>query len=237
MKIGMTMGVIGVVLASGSAGAGIETQSIGVDYDSNQGTFGTDVMFQQFDTQGGTRVLEGVAVRFDGTLGMEATAQSYSEAFIASGSWFADVYHNTILSFFADEGGGGPSAPFYGLGGIAITNFTGDLTPGVPGPSPFDPGTPGDPVTASYSGSINSTVQTSSGFFGFFTGTGSVEGFFGPFNDIVLTVPPAGFVEIFASELSQTGTLSLDYSFSVVPAPAGVGVLAMAGLVAARRRR
>ena len=118
-----------------------------------------------------------------------------------------------------------------------IVNFTGDLTPGVPGPSPFDPGTPGDPVSESYTDSINSAVQTDPGFFSFYTGDGAVEGFFGPFTDIVITDPPAGFVEVFASELTQVGTLSLDYQFSVVPAPAGFGVLAMGGLVAARRRR
>lgn len=233
----MAMGVAVLALAAGAAGAGVESQSIAIDYDFNSGAFGTDVSFQQFDTQGGTRVLEGVTVRFEGTLGLEVTAQSYFDQFIASGSWSADVFHNTILSFNSTEGGDGPSAPFYGLGGIGIANFTGDLTPGIPGPSPFDPGTPGDPVMASYSDSINSMVQTSAGFFDYYTGTGTVEGFFGPFTDIVFTDQPAGFVEVFASELTQQGTLSIDYAFSVVPAPAGMGVLAMGGLVAARRRR
>ena len=92
-------------------------------------------------------------------------------------------------------------------------------------------------MTASYSDSINSTVQTSAGFFDFYTGTGTVEGFFGPFTDIVFTDQPDGFIQVYASELTQLGTLSIDYSFSVVPAPAGVGVLALGGLVAARRRR
>ena len=233
------MGVVAGVLAvtAGLASAGVETQSVAIDLDSATGAFGTDVSFQQFDTQGGARVLEGVTVRFEGALGLEVTAESYHGDFIASGSWFADVFHNTILSFNASEGGGGPSAPFYGLGGIGITNFTGDLTPGIPGSSPFDPGTPGDPVTASYSDSINSMVQTSAGFFDFYTGTGTVEGFFGPFTDIVFTDQPEGFIQVYASELTQLGTLSIDYSFSVVPAPAGVGVLALGGLVAARRRR
>jgi MYXO-CTERM domain-containing protein len=242
MKNGMKLGVSAAVLATGfavgGANAGIETQSVAIDFDLAGGGFGTNVAFQQFDTQGGTRVLEGVTVRFEGTLGLEATAQSYHDQFIASGSWLADVYHNTILSFNAMEGGdGGPSAPFYGLGGIAIINFTGDLTPGIPGSSPFDPGTPGDPVSASYMDSISSSVPTSAGSLSYYVGDDMVEGFFGPFTDILITDQPAGFVEVFASELTQVGTLSLDYEFSVVPAPAGFGVLAMGGLVAARRRR
>ena len=62
-----------------------------------------------------------MTVRFEGTLGLEVTAQSFHDQFIESGSWFTDVFHNTILSFNATEGGdGGPSAPFYGLGGIGI---------------------------------------------------------------------------------------------------------------------
>jgi hypothetical protein len=234
-------GIVVLAVVAGAAVGGVETQTIDINFDSASGGFGTQVSFNQFDTQGGTRVLEGVDVRFEADMTLEATAQSFTETFIASGEWSADVFHNVLLSFSGDDKGdgeeGGIGAPFYGLGGIAITNLTGDLTPGDPGNFPFDPGTPGDPVIASTADSISSIVGTDAAFFGYFTGTGIVEGFTGPFVDITLSPPPGAFIDVFASELTQVGTLSLDYRFSVVPAPGAAALLAMGGLAAARRRR
>lgn len=249
-RVGMKTGVMigAIAAAAGLAGAGIETQSIAIDIDSDRGEFGTNFTFNQFDTQGGTRVLTGVNLRFAGDLFVEATAQSFSADPIAAGAWSADVFHNVLVSFFTPGGGdgdgdglggdGGPSAPFYGLGGIGIVNFTGDLAPGVPGGGgPFDPGIPGDPITESFGSSINSLVPTSAGFFDYYTGTGTVEGFAGPFTDIVLDVPGFLPIDVFASRLTQLGTLSLDYEFTVVPAPASVAGLMGFGLLASRRRR
>lgn len=57
MKNGMKMGVSAAILATGfavgGANAGIETQSVAIDFDLAGGGFGTNVAFQQFDTQGG----------------------------------------------------------------------------------------------------------------------------------------------------------------------------------------
>lgn len=236
-------GVAAAAAAAGGATAGVQTQSIAIDIDSDRGEFGTPIVFNQFDTMGGTRVLTGVNLRYDATLSVDVTAQSYTDRFIASSEWAANVFHNVLVSFFEPGGGGGDgeegelAAPFYGLGGIGITGFTGDLTPGVPGTSPFDPGIPGDPITASISDTINSVVATDPFFFDYFTGGGTVEGFGGPFVDITLEAPFDAFIEVFAARTTQLGTLSLDYEFSVVPAPAGVAALGIGGLFAARRRR
>ena len=242
MKNGLVAGVLAA--AAGLASAGVETQSVAIDMDSTRGEFGTEVSFQRFDTQGGARVLDGVTVRWQGTMSMEVTAQSLTPEFIASGTWSANALHLAWLSFFGgdDDGGGedgdGRGGLIYSLGGVGVTNLTGDLTPGEPGSSPFDPGTPGDPIFASVSESIDSTLETNASDLGVFIGTGTLDGFFGPFTDITVELPFFGaFIDVFASELTQQGTLSVDYAYSVVPAPAGVGVLAFGGLIAARRRR
>lgn len=238
----MKSGVLAVVAGCGAAMGGIETQSIAIDIDSTRGEFGREVAFQQFDTQGGTRVLQSVRASWQGDMSMTLRAQSFTPEFIESGTWFADALHLAWLSFFGGgdggDGDGERGGYIFSLGGVGISNFTGDLTPGTPGPSPFEPGDPGDPIFASVSDSIDSTLAADPADFGFFTGDGTLDGFFGPFTDITVLPPFFGAnIDVQATELTQFGTVTLEYEYTVVPAPAGAGLLAIGGLVAARRRR
>lgn len=225
-------GTLALALAAGVASADTTSQSIAIDLDTDRGDFGTNLMFDQFDTMGGTRELTGVNLKLNAVMSVEARAESYHPDFIAADTWSADIYHNAFLSFFADAG----SAPFYGLGGVVIAGLTGDLTPGSGDPfDPFNPGTPGDPIFAEYSDSIDSVVATSAGFFDYFTGTGSIEGLLGPFTDITVD---SGFpIYVEATRMTQLGTLTLEYEYNVVPAPAGLAAFVGLGAIASRRRR
>ncbi|MEM1184570.1 MAG: PEP-CTERM sorting domain-containing protein [Planctomycetota bacterium] len=242
MRTPLLLAVTGLV--SGAAAESI-TQSVAIAVDSTLGQFGQDVTFDQFDTMNGTRVLTGVTLNYEADLFVEATAQSFFDEPIASGTWSADVFHNVLLAFNDPNGGDGDDdddgplpAPFFGLGGILISQFTGDLGPGIPGlGGPFDPGTPGDPITSEFGDSINSTLTSDPFFDSFFTGSGTVDAFIGPFVDILVSPPPAGQISVFASELTQFGTLSLTYEFEVVPAPGALAAIGLGAMMTVRRRR
>ena len=240
-RLRLTAACIAAALA-GTATAGTETHSLNYTYDQDTGGL-TPLTFNSFDTMGGTLQLDRVTVNVQADLTLGGYAQSYTPTQIESGEWIGSVDHLIVLSFFEpDTGEGGEdgdrAAPFFFLGGINVGGFTGTLTPGTPGPSPFEPGMPGDPVAFSGSGFVNSTLAVNASFNDYFSSGLPLESIVGPFVEaFALDAPIGSNIEFVIDDLTQTGAITLTYEYTLVPAPASAGCLALAGLAAARRRR
>jgi MYXO-CTERM domain-containing protein len=199
-----------------------------LNYDWNADT-GLEIgMFDAFDTAGGTRALTGVSIGIDATAMWNVTVLNYSPTAYEPGEWHAEglANFNVLLGEF------GPNSVERIAGAISFNGLTGAL-----GAGNGDPifGEPGDPtVSASYSGFISNFFELDAAEFGVFTG-GPVEARLLGFTDGVID-GPNGLV-VSTDALVSSGVVTLTYSYANVPAPAATGLLALAGLGAARRRR
>ncbi|HZW11305.1 MAG TPA: hypothetical protein VFF69_15485 [Phycisphaerales bacterium] len=209
--------------AAGAAGADVIQQSFSYEWTSNdvQHSFS----FEPFDTAGGTRELTGVRVGFDGTIAMEITAQTYEGA-LEAGEWSAEASH-TVVAYF----NGGGIDLLQGLGGQWSDGITGDLGAG-------SNGQPGTPYVFTDTVGFANVVDVDSSYFGDFTGSEPLTGFMDGWFDGVVTPPDNGqWIEIFASMLSQEGTVTLTYEYENVPGPGALALLGVCGVVGVRRRR
>lgn len=162
------------------------------------------------------------------------TALNYSDFPIDAGDW--EVLPSFTMFFTAEpsgrgDDGGGPSI-FAGIGAIGFDGFTGDL--------PAGSGTPfGEPGRLDFerSGQLTSDLLDDGP---------TAIGFFSQYSEITSTLAPFSFPELFgppganlglSAEITQTGTLTVIYEFTEIPAPGGAALLGLAGLGATRRRR
>ncbi len=230
----MTRSTIAAIVAgagfAGAAAAGEISQT--VDINITPGTFLQEFTLDGFDTQGGNRVLTGVRYQLQTELSANFTVLNYSDFAIPSGEW--SVLPGFTMFFTADvPGGDGEGSIFGGIGGIGFDPLTGDLPAGTGDPIFGEPGR----LEFSDSGILNSD----------FLDDGDVaRNFFSQHPTIVSTLAPFSFPEVFGppgsnitleSEVTQTGTLTVIYEYSVVPAPGAAAVLGLAGIAGLRRRR
>lgn len=206
------------------------------------GDFAAGGQIELFDTLGGTRQLTGVQLAVTGTLQAEVVVQNFGPTIAADGTWEVLPDFVTAFSVFdesgegegEDEGGGGgePDSFFQTFGGFSGDPITGDI-PAGDGGGPFG-GNPGI-FTVTTSGALDAALNLSD--FAFFE------------RDVPTTLDwistPFFFPEVFSDpgvsiaagtgDLLQQASITVTYSF--IPAPASVGLLAVAGLAATRRRR
>lgn len=240
MKHTAPIAALFAALTASAAQAGTVTQDF--NYSFNESDLFPNFSFNGFDTQNGTRELTGVTLNAVVDLSMTVTVENYDTVAYAADSWNAEASHTILVSFFAPEGEGEGdiglgtiNAPFYGLGGIAMNNITGELSAGDGG---FPFGNPGEiTVTESFSGSVDSTVGTDPAFFDYFTSDEPLNGIVGAFTEFLIEQPNGFGINAFASAFNQSGTLSLTYHFNTVPAPSALGALGAFGLLSTRRRR
>tara|TARA_R110002073_G_scaffold118918_1_gene258833 strand:+ start:783032 stop:783823 length:792 start_codon:yes stop_codon:yes gene_type:complete len=226
---------------------------------------GTFINFDRFDTMGGTRELTGLSLSYDQSISMDLLLESNGYSELNAGDWELDTGYFSIHQFgLATDGRGGDgsgSPPFIGIGG------TGGLVTADLGISDGYNGTGVDTYQTTLSSSFVYDVEyDASTEFGqrmldTFTGQGQletylggfIEGFFQWINDPNWVVdpnnPPDGpfggifdpdpYYGIFLTygELLHSGDITVEYEYSVVPAPAGLSLLAGAGLFSMRRRR
>ena len=230
----------------------------------NSGFDGTFISFEKFDTMGGTRELTGLSLSYDQTISLDLQAQSNGYTALNAGDWLLDTGFISLHQFGLVEGRGGdgdPGPPFIGPGAIFDT-VTSDL-----GVSDGYNNGGIDTMQFNISDSFifeaeyDGSTEFDQRMFEAFTGTGSldtflggfIEGFFQWVNDPNWVVdpdnPPDGpfggpfggdpFYGIFVDylALSHSGDITVTYEYATVPAPTSAGVLAIAGLVATRRRR
>ncbi len=222
------------------------------------------VTFEKFDTMGGTRELTGLSLSYDQTISLDLQAQSNGYTALNAGDWLLDTGFISLHQFGLAEGRGGdgnPGPPFIGPGAV-FDVITSDL-----GVSDGYNNGGIDTMQFNISDSFifeaeyDGSTEFDQRMFAAFTGTGNldtflggfIEGFFQWVNDPNWVVdpnnPPDGpfggpfggdpyhgiFVDFLA--LSHFGDITVTYEYTNVPAPAGLGVLALSGLMSTRRRR
>lgn len=229
------MTLAAILFACGSALADTETQTV------NYQSLITDtdlprLIFSGFDDMNGQRTLTGVDVRVQATVSATIAVENMTAN--ALSDWAVEGEHLVIAGFnreVPEEFG-----PFAFLGGLNIEPFTGALQPndGTPGSGP-------DFLAHNDSTPLDVTNFFETEFLDFFSGPGEIVGFAGPFTEFLLDGltmwnpdDQTGDATVEFTELTQTGSISLVYTFTTVPEPTSAffgGVSAI--LLAARRRR
>ena len=223
---------------TGSALAGVQTTSQSFSFSSGQTPALLD--FDYFNTMGGTRQLTGVSIDLNVDVFAVMTFENYTLEPVAAGTWSAEVFANFVFQAGNDDGGEGNGPPFFGLGGIG-GDFTMDLPAGTdnPNPDPFEP--PVVPGTADYvfgSAQVHSVIEAEPHTFDDFTGEGTFTGVYGQFQEFLfLDGPGWGLLNGYFSTFDETGTLTIRYEYTTIPAPASAAMLGALGALGNRRRR
>lgn len=183
-----------------------------------------------FDDAGGTRELTGVSFDISGSLAVDVEALNFSSFALETGEWDAEGLVNVNLLF----GDFGPGSVERIAGAVSFNGLTGEL--GAGSGSPF--GSPGSPtVNDSLLGALAGSFSADASDFGAFT-SGPVSTNLLAFSDfIVSNSQPGSIISLNANSISSEGSINLNYSYRVVPAPAAAGLLGFAGVFAGRRRR
>jgi hypothetical protein len=225
-----TLMITALTAAAGIAHAGDNTVTQTLNYSWNQDNGFEIGTLDAFDTAGGTRELIGVSFEIAGSLSMSIEALNFSDFALESGEWSAEGNTNVNVLF----GDFGPGSVERIVGGLSFNGLTGEL--GAGSGSPF--GNPGTPtVTDSLLGALSGSFTLNSSDFGVFT-AGPVSTNLLSFSDFLISdALPGSIISVGSTSLESEGAISLTYTFNNVPAPSAAGVLGLAGLLGARRRR
>ena len=217
-----------IALAGCVAGASAQTQSYSGFFDLQDLNFGGTEQIPAFDDMGGTLILECVEITLSGFVTGSAAGENTSESSAATVS--LDLSAEMIASLPA-------------LAGLEVAEiiplanetfeadiFDGDLDFGGTSGMSFDELAGSDSETFM----IDSSNPLWAAISGLFTGPGPIDVDF----DAVGASQATGGANI-ASEFSAQASLEweISYSFRVIPTPGTAGLMAMGGLLAARRRR
>lgn len=235
--------------AAGAAAAGVETQSFAFDYNPLVETQSYAV--QGFDTQGGTRRLDNIAMSWTYRYELDFTVENTGPTAVA-----AEDFSLNIEMFTLFDAGPADDSYFAVYGGIFVP-VSYDLAAGDNGINPD--GT--NVVSDSYdSGTATNTLDfntfaidrlsrdlVDAGTVEFTTLTAAGAGF-AWINEPIGWDPPSGpfgepsypnddAIWLTLESARHSGSWTLTYEYTVIPSPATTGLIALGGLVAARRRR
>ncbi|MFG0291827.1 MAG: hypothetical protein ACF8MJ_01595 [Phycisphaerales bacterium JB050] len=225
------MSGLAVAVLAGAASAGEISQAIDINITPENGQQAFSM--QGFDTMGGQRVLNAVRFHINAELSVDFAALNYSDFAIPAGDW--QVIPGFTMFFYAEpEGSGGEGdSIFAGIGGIGWDGVTGDLPAGSGNPLFGEPGR----FEFSRSGSLDSTMLDEGAVArNFFTSNAQIDASLAPFSFPEVFGPPGSNISL-ESLVTQTGTLTITYEYSTIPAPGGVAMLGLAGFAGLRRRR
>ena len=192
------------------------------------------LIFPGFDDMNGQRTLTGVDVRVQATVSATIAVENMTAQTLTE--WAVEGEHLVIAGFNREN----PEefGPFSFLGGLNIAPFTGTLQPndGTAGSGP-------DFLAHSESTPLDVSSPFEPEFLDFFSGPGEIVGFAGPFTEFLLDGitmwnpdDQTGDATVEFTELTQTGTLSLTYTFTTVPEPSTAIAFVGVALIAVRRR-
>lgn len=204
---GITIGIAALAVAAGTASAAVQTDSF--SFGPNAVPYAGSDVLDRFDTNGGLHVLTGMTLTFDGTLSANVSA--------------------TALS--------GPQTVEVGvLGNASATDGLFNLLLGFSDSWTSPSLNSGDSHNFGLL-SVNDTqvynvpavlwpLYTGAGTFGVnFSGSG------------LFGVQGGGNATIDVTNFGGSGTVTVEYTYNVIPTPGALALLGMGGLAAARRRR
>lgn len=211
--------VVSVLALAGAASANImEMQALDFSFPLNPGS--QTLTFNQFDTQGGARVLKGVKIEVDATIQVNITAENDSDIpnanFGVSLTGFVDVDGPESfdaaaniaaalgpVSVEANDGVTGSGPDFYDFGLLSGSDNDSTIL------SPIF-----TPAALSGNGTFDVQVNGNGGY----SATGGTD------------------ANLLVSNFGASGRVKVTF-FWEVPAPGAVAVFGLAGLAGARRRR
>lgn len=231
-----TLGIVfaATLIAASSTFAAVETHSVPYSYSlSVNGDLYPRLNVPGFDDQNGQRVLTRVDVRVQNDISATIAIENMTDAPLVD--WSVEAQHLVLTGFERED----PEefGPFAFLGGLSLETLTGTLAAndGVAGAGP-------DRQTQSNTTTIDSLLEMDASYLKFFSAGGEMKVVIGPFTEFFLAdaTPYDPFMQtgdalVEFTDLAQTGTLSVIYTYDVVPEPGSA--LALLGCVAARRRR
>jgi hypothetical protein len=226
-----TLGALATIAGAAHAGEISQTVDINITPGEPMQAFSLD----GFDTRGGDRTLTGVRFQLDTDFQADITVYNYSDFAIPAGEWSALPVFSMFFTAEAGRGGdgGGGDSVFAGIGGIDFGSITGDLPAGSG--SPFG----GDPGTLEFNESgvlISNFLDDGEAITSLFSSHETISSTLAPFSFPELFGPPGSDISL-GAEVTQTGTLTVIYEFTEIPAPGAAALLGIAGLGATRRRR
>ena len=242
-------GVVGLV--SGGANAGLVTQTVPFSYDPLEGP--AFPVLQGFDSEGGTRNLKAVTFEFHHQFSLDMFVESTGPTAVKADDYGIFLSYLTIfqLGTVEDEN---DNPPFFGPGAFFVNGYSADL-------AAYDgeAGTDGaDSAARSFGDAYEHTQvygETEPDVLAAVTDVGELTTVYGGFGELGLfwvnepgwEVPESGVPEYPTDEaiwvqlrnFVHRGEIVVTYDFEsvVVPEPAGLGGLVLAGLLGARRRR
>lgn len=233
---------------AGFAAAGTTQQTVQFDYQPLTGTVFLDI--QKFDTMGGTRKLENVNFTFRHNFRLSLFLESTGPTPIAAGDFGMNFFFLSVMQLGTLDENGEGSFPFFGPGGVGLTDFTAALGAydGIAGNNGADSanGTFTDAFTSSFT-----FLPDEQPVLDALTGTGSLTTVYGGFTELQFWwnndpgwAPPLSGIPEYPTdpalwlefrEFQHWGEIDVTYEFSQIPAP--MSALPLIGLAAIARRR
>lgn len=236
-----------MTFVAGVAQAGTITQVVPYDFAFTETAFPT---FDGFDDQGGTLQLDRLTFDWEMTWEIDYRIENTGPTSLAAGDFAA-----TIEQFTVHQLGVGEGPPAYGPGGffLSIENIALGAYDGSPGGGVDEYI---DTFVESYDRLFEFTPSDGATYLDAVTQVGPLETVYGGFGGIGFAWineptgwdPPSGpfgtpiypdddAVWIHLDDTRHVGQFTVTYEFSVVPEPATFGLVCLAGLFVARRRR
>jgi hypothetical protein len=204
------------------------TQEADFFFDVQDANDPVQLSFNAFDTMGGTRTLTGVSVAAFSSFSLEMIAENGEDYAIGADEWFVEaaIFNNVVFS--PDEAN---EVAIPGLGGVGYGPLSADLAASDGVEQSGD-----DSVFYSFKDEYSGIRDALPFQISNFEGSGQLEAEIYPFLSLSIPPPPP-FFDLWITNHLNFGTVELTYSYTEVPAPASASLVALAGLVAARRRR
>lgn len=203
----ISIGIVALAAAAGSASAAVQTDSF--SFGPSAVPFVGFNALDKFDTNGGLHVLTGMTLTFEGTLSANVSATALSGP---------QVVNVGVL---------GSSDATDGLFNLAL-DFEDDWSSPI-----LNSGDVHNFGLLSVSDTAIYNVPAL--LWGLYTGAGTFDvdfdgtGLFG--------VQGGGNATIDVTNFAGSGTVTVEYTYNVIPTPGAMALLGMGGLLAARRRR
>ncbi len=218
---------LAAAIAPCMAQAQVITQQQDYFFDANVANEPVALSFDAFDTMGGTRTLDRVGIEVQSFFSLNIIAENGEDYALTANDWWFDVALSNNIAFNPGQAG---EVNFFGVGGTGYGPLSADLE-ASDGVAQEGPDSHFFAFKDEYAGSRDALAFQ----IGAFEGQGQIDAQIYPYLGISLPPPPP-FFDLWIAH-SNFGSVTLTYEYTTVPAPASLGLVALSGIAAARRRR